>query len=218
MSSKHYFDQVAGKWDKLREHFFSDKVRVAALDTADVQAEKIAADIGAGTGFITDGLLKKGLKVIAVDQSETMLRELKRKFGPIDCRVGKAVNLPIEDEAVDYVFANMYLHHVESPLNAIKEMVRILRQGGKLVITDLDKHDYEFLSVEQHDRWLGFDRKNIKQWFKEAGLTDVQINCLGEDCCADSNCGCEDVSISMFVAVGKKEDYKQLPYKRYRTV
>ena len=44
------------------------------------QKGKIAADIGAGTGFITEGLIRKGLKVIAVDQSEMILAEMKKKF------------------------------------------------------------------------------------------------------------------------------------------
>lgn len=50
----------------------------------------------------------------------------------------------IEDESVDYVFANMFLHHASSPTNTIKEMVRILKKSGKLIITDLDKHDFDF--------------------------------------------------------------------------
>jgi ubiquinone/menaquinone biosynthesis C-methylase UbiE len=37
----------------------------------------------------------------------------------------------------------MALHHVDSPPEALKEMSRILKPGGKVVITDLDEHDYE---------------------------------------------------------------------------
>jgi len=39
---------------------------------------KTAADIGAGTGFITEGLIHNGLKVIAVDHSEAMLEEMRK--------------------------------------------------------------------------------------------------------------------------------------------
>ena len=63
-----------------------------------VQKGKIAADIGAGTGFISEGLIQAGLQVIAVDQSEAILKEMKRKFADIetiDYRVGQAQNLPI---------------------------------------------------------------------------------------------------------------------------
>jgi len=207
MSNKQYFDKVAEEWDQMRRGFFSEAVRENALAVAGVQKGKLAADIGAGTGFITEGLIRAGLKVIAVDESEAMLETMRKKFGNmegIDYRVGEGKNLPIPNECVDYVFANMYLHHVEVPLRAIKEMARILNPGGKLVITDLDEHDYEFLKTEQHDRWLGFKRDDIKRWFKEAGLTELQIDCSGEECCAQSNCGCESANISIFVASGKK--------------
>ena len=93
MSSKDYFDRVAQDWDEMRESFFSDEVRIKAFSIAAVQKGKIAADIGAGTGFISEGLIQKGLQVIAVDQSETILKEMKRKFAAIetiDYRVGQA--------------------------------------------------------------------------------------------------------------------------------
>ncbi|NOX88067.1 MAG: class I SAM-dependent methyltransferase, partial [Calditrichaeota bacterium] len=202
MNSKQYFNQVAGDWDQMREHFYSEKVRETALAIAEVRPGMIAADIGAGTGFITEGLLQKGLKVIAVDQSEAMTEVLKKKFATADCRVGEAENLPIKDGAVDFVFANMYLHHVDKPSAAIKEMVRVLKPGGMVIITDLDEHDFEFLSMEQNDRWLGFKREDIARWFEEAGLTDIRIDCTDEECCSESNCGCESANISIFVASG----------------
>jgi len=141
--SKKYFDDVAQEWDKMRKSFFSKAVREKAFSIANVHTGKIAADIGAGTGFITAGLIHKGLQVIVVDQSEMMLAEMKKKFthvGRIDYRVGEAENLPIPTETVDYAFANMYLHHVAIPPKAIEEMVRILKPGSMLVITDLDEH------------------------------------------------------------------------------
>jgi len=191
----------------MREGFFSEAVRNKAFSTAGVQKGKIAADIGAGTGFITEGLIRNGLKVIAVDQSEAMLAEMRRKFARvegIDYCLGKAEKLPIPDEAVDYTFANMYLHHVKLPLKAIKEMVRILKPGGKLVITDMDEHTFEFLREEHHDRWMGFNREEIRQWFGEAGLKNVIVDCVDESCCTQSRCGGEYASISIFVASGEK--------------
>lgn len=207
MDNKEYFDEVAKKWDKMREGFFSEAVREKALAIAGIQPGKLAADIGAGTGFITEGLIQKGLKVFAIDQSEDMLIEMRRKFAGIDgieYRVGEAEDLPIPDETVDYVFANMYLHHVESPQKTIKEMVRILKPGGMLVITDLDEHTFDFLREEHHDRWMVFKRDEIRQWIKDAGCKNISVDCVDEDCCAQSNCGAEHARVSIFIAAGEK--------------
>ncbi len=204
MSSKQYFEKVADRWDVMRTDFFSEDVRIKAYAAANVQPGGLAADIGAGTGFVTEGLVLKGLNVIAVDQSEAMLQELKGKFEGIDCRVGEADRLPVQDETVDYAFANMYLHHTPDPRRAIKEMARILKPGGAVVITDLDKHDYAFLKEEHHDRWMGFKREDVAAWFRDAGLKDAKIECVGRDCCANSRDGCGSARISIFAASGVK--------------
>ena len=206
MSSKEYFGRVAKEWDQMRQGFFSEEVRERAYEMAQVERGRLAADIGAGTGFITEGLVDRGVKVIAVDQSEEMLAEMKRKFSgshDIDYRIGDAESLPLLDGEVDYVFANMFLHHVEEPEGVIKEMVRIMKPGGKLIITDLDEHEHEFLRTEQNDRWMGFDRDDVKKWLLSAGLKNVLVDCVGTECCSSSSCGCQDAKISIFAAVGE---------------
>ena len=206
MNSKKYFDEVAQQWDNMQQSFFSEDIREKAFSVAGVKKGMIAADIGAGSGFITEGLIGKSLKVIAVDQSEAMLVEMRKKFSGaegIEYRLGEAEKLPIPDEAVDYVFANMYIHHVESLPKAIKEMVRILKPGGELVITDMDEHEFEFLKEEHHDRWMGFKREDVRRWFEEAGLKNVIVDCIDENCSCRSSCG-EHASISIFVASGEK--------------
>ena len=90
MDSKRYFDSVSPEWDEMRKQAFSEMVRDRAISAARVQPGRIAADIGAGTGFITEGLLAHDVRVIAIDQSEKMLAELRSKFGDagVECRVG----------------------------------------------------------------------------------------------------------------------------------
>ena len=206
-NSKSYFNNVAPRWDTMRKGFFSEAVREKAFSVAGGCVGELAADIGAGSGFITEGLIQKGIQVIAVDQSAAMLEVMKKKFAAhpgIQYRLGVAETLPIGDNAVDYVFANMYLHHVETPAAAIQEMSRILKLGGKLVITDLDDHDYTFLKDEHCDRWPGFERPDVQQWLTEAGLNNVSVSCAGEDCCTRSTCGAVLAKISIFLASGVK--------------
>ena len=207
MSLKEYFDRVAQDWDRLQSRFFSKEVREKAITKTRVEKGKLAADIGAGTGFMTAGLIKKDLRVIAVDQSKAMQDEMKEKFASvkeIEYRLGEADKLPIPDDTVDYAFANMYLHHVKSPPKAILEMVRILKTGGKLVITDMDEHEFEFLREEQHDRWMGFRREDIRKWFADAGLSNIVVDDLDESCCAESSSGGESANVNLFFALGVK--------------
>ncbi len=82
--------------------------------------------------------------------------------------------------------------------------MRILRPGGKLFITELDEHRFDFLRTEHYDRWMGFKREEIKNWLVMAGLRNVTIDYLGEDCCAKSCSGEKQARVSIFVASGEK--------------
>ncbi|MCP4256886.1 MAG: methyltransferase domain-containing protein [Ketobacter sp.] len=208
MSSTAYFKEVATKWDTMRKGFFSDNVREKAYKVAGVKKGDVAADLGAGTGFITEGLAQRGVKVVAVDVVPEMLDVLTKNIDSpdlVETRVGESENLPLTDSSVDFAFANMYLHHVESPLVAIREMHRILKKDGLVVLTDLDAHTFEFLKTEHNDRWMGFDREDIKLWFGEAGFTDIKVDCVGETCDSTSACSGQAASISVFIASARKQ-------------
>lgn len=205
--SKQYFDDIAAQWDEMQKSFFSDSVKDKAFAAADLEPGRQAADIGAGAGFITKGLIARGLRVIAVDQSASMLDEMRAELDSkpgIDYRVGQAENLPIADNEVDYVFANMFLHHVENPDRVVQEMVRILKPAGRLLITDMNAHSFEFLRNEQHDRWLGFVHDDLRNWFASAGLQDIVVENAEEKCSSSSVGSDEFAEIEIFLALGTK--------------
>lgn len=206
-----YFAAVAGDWDELRAGFFSTAVRETALRLAGIApgvgAGKSAADIGAGTGFVTEALLAAGLEVAAVDAEPAMLARLDEKLsgrGRLSTLLGRGDRLPLPSASVDYAFANMYLHHAEEPALALAEMARILKPGGRLVITDLDSHSHGFLLTVHHDRWPGFARAEVLAWLKAAGLEAARVDCVGQDCCADSCDGSDAARVSIFAASGRK--------------
>jgi ubiquinone/menaquinone biosynthesis C-methylase UbiE len=205
MSSRPYFDRVARRWDSMRSGFFSEVVRERALDALGVAPGELAADLGAGTGFMTDELLARGLDVIAVDESEAMLAQLRDNFpgASVECRLGDASALPLADASVDHAVANMYLHHVAHPAASIAEMARVVRPGGGIAVTDLQEHEFEFLRTEHHDRWLGFALSDLEAWFEAAGLDEIQVGPLGTTCDATSSGGKVPASINIVLACAR---------------
>ncbi len=205
-TSTDYFAQVAGEWDELRSGFFTEAMRDAAIARARLPEHAAVADVGTGTGFMLAGLLDKAVELVGFDESREMLTIARRNFSPfnqVKFQEAEGQQLPVEDDRFDAVFANMYLHHVPDPPAAIAEMARILKPGGKLIITDLDSHDQAWMQEAMADRWLGFDRENIRGWYEAAGLDGIDIDC------AEGTCNCsgpaqEDISLSIFVAIGQK--------------
>ena len=224
-ASSQYFQQVAGQWDQMRSGYFGEAVRETAIAKAYLRPEMAAADIGAGTGFMAAGLAPLVQKVHVVDGSTAMLDVAKKNLGDFDnieYHEADGAHLPFADASLDAVFANMYLHHTSDPLAAIQEMVRVLRPGGRLVITDMDEHPYAWLKDEMADVWQGFDRGQMYAWFQEAGLVNVIVTCTGQSCCAESanpnlsEDGQHEAKISVFAAVGtRRTAMREVVQERY---
>lgn len=203
-----YFDRVASQWDTLRSGYFRDQVRQVAITRAYLHPKMIVADVGAGTGFMAVGLAPLVEKVHLLDGSAAMLDVARQKlaqFDNLEFHVANGLSLPLPEASLDAIFANMYLHHCPDPLSAIREMVRLLRPGGRLVITDMDEHTHDWFKSEMADLWLGFARGQMRTWYEEAGLVNVIVDCTGETCRTD----CQDrqgdhAEVSIFVAVGTK--------------
>ena len=166
--TREYFDTVAPQWDAMRRQFFGEGVRRAAIDAARIGPGMLVADIGTGTGFLAERALDAGARVVGIDISDAMLAEVRARLAgrPFEARSGDTAGLPLGNGEVDAALGNMVLHHAEDPPAAILEMARILKPGGRLVITDADTHTHECLRTEQHDRWLGFDRGDIRAVFR----------------------------------------------------
>jgi arsenite methyltransferase len=204
--AKTYFATVAGQWDEIRSGYFTEHMRDAAIAKANLPEHATVADIGTGTGFVAAGLAPKAAKVYGFDASAEMLEVARRNlagFGNIELQQAPGDSIPLPDSSLDGVFANMYLHHAPDPLAAIREMARLLKPGGVLCITDLDAHDHEWQRAEMADLWLGFERDDIRHWFAQAGLSDIDVDCAEGTCDACGPDG-EVKPLSIFVALGRK--------------
>ena len=214
-ASSTYFERVAEEWDTLRSGYFTEAVRESAIAKAYLRPEMIVADVGAGTGFMAAGLAPLVNRVHVLDGSAAMLDVARRNLSKSDNVTYQQTDghiLPLPDESLDAVFANMYLHHCPDPAAAIREMVRVLRPGGRLVITDMDAHTHEWMREEMADEWLGFDRAQVRAWLREAGLVNTLVDYTGESCCAESqtlratltDAAGRQAKISVFVATGSR--------------
>jgi arsenite methyltransferase len=201
-----YFAEVAGQWDEIRTGYFTEHMRDAAIAKANLAPGAVVADVGTGTGFVAAGLAHMAGKVYGFDASVVMLDVARRNLAAIsnvELREAPGDHLPLADAALDGVFANMYLHHAPDPSAAILEMVRVLKPGGVLCLTDLDTHDHTWQREQMADLWMGFARADIRRWLADAGLTEVDVDCAEGTCNA---CGPDGTvkPLSIFVAIGRK--------------
>jgi ubiquinone/menaquinone biosynthesis C-methylase UbiE len=203
-----YFDRVANDWEEIRAGYFTEAVRESAIAHAYLRPEMEVADVGSGAGFVAAGLAPLVSRVYALDGSPAMLDAARRKLAAYDNVVYQTTEggaLPLPDASVDAALANMYLHHCTDPAAAIREMARIVRPGGRLVITDMDRHEHEWMRAEMADEWLGFERAQVKQWLRAAGLVNVLVDCSNQSCCAASEATPDQrAEISVFVATGTR--------------
>lgn len=199
-----YFEAVSGRWDVLRKRFYGDEVRDAVLKAVRVLPEDVVLDVGAGTGFLTEAAAKIARKVIALDFSKAMTDESRAKLSGrnVEFKIGSAEQIPLPDSSVNSVIGNMILHHCLNPDVAIREMARVIVPGGRLALSDLQQHNYEFLRKEHADTWLGFDIPRVRGMLEEASLYDVKVEAL-ESCCSSTG-DHGQVKIPMFLASGRR--------------
>lgn len=205
-SSNPYFAAVAEQWDEIRAGYFTEHMRDAAIAKANLPPDAIVADVGTGTAFVAQGLAARAAKVIGFDASPDMLAVARRNLSNlsnVEFREAAGDQLPAPDGTFDGVFANMYLHHAPDPAKTLKELTRVLKPKGVLCITDLDAHDHEWQREQMADLWLGFERDDLRRWYAEAGLTDIDVDCAEGTCNA---CGPDGTvePLSIFVAIGRK--------------
>ncbi len=203
-----YFDQKAGEWDALQASYFTDALREAAIARAYLRPEWTVADVGGGTGYMTAGLAPRVARVHLVDGAPAMLDVARRNLdalGNVGYGLMEDGRIPLPDDAVDAAFANMYLHHCTDPAAAIAEMARIVRPGGRLVITDMEAHENGWMRDEMADEWPGFAREQVQAWLKEAGLVNTYVSYTGGSCCSASEATPDaQVTVKLIVAVGTK--------------
>lgn len=96
----------------------------------------IVLEAACGTGRHLQRLIEKGWHGIGVDISPGMLAVARQKMPDVDLREGRLEDLPVASGSVDLVLCTLALEHVRDLETVYQEFARVLRPGGRLVITD----------------------------------------------------------------------------------
>jgi len=207
MSSLDYFNEIAESWNVVRSEYFDERLKYKVLSKVNIK-DKVVADLGCGTGFLSLALALDASIVFSIDQSVNMLVETRKlmeskKFDNVYPIKSSIDNLVLFDESVDVVFINMALHHIKDAKKAIDEMYRIIKKDGTLIISDVQEHNGEWAKEEMFDEWLGFSNNQMREWLMDAGFNLVDIENTDLSCKGYSSMG-EYTQTGIFIAVANK--------------
>jgi len=168
---------------KGQEWAAGERFHLAALP-AFADAEWTLGDLGCGTGQLTAALAPFVARVIAVDGSAAMLQAAKRRLQGltnVDLRRGELEALPIDDARLDAATMALVLHHLPEPDRALREVARVLKPGGRLLIVDMLPHDRESYRQQMGHVWLGFSEEHVRRILDDSGFGEVRIVPLSPD-------------------------------------
>ena len=99
-------------------------------------------DLACGPGIVSDALAHHAAEVVAFDLTPTMLHRATQRCaaaGHTNVRytLGQAEALPFPDSSFDVAVARSALHHFPAPDRVITEMARVVRPGGRMVLSDV---------------------------------------------------------------------------------
>lgn len=166
---------------KTGEHMNINNAFMASLtiDSLDLSEGDKVLEIGPGNGLHVNDLLEKYPQVTysGIDISETMVSEARKRVpsARADFCVGNGLDLPFADSAFDAVYTVNTIYFWKEPLPYVQEMFRVLRAGGRLLLTFALKEFMEHLPFTQHGFEL-YDIDSATDLLQTAGFQIVHTN------------------------------------------
>lgn len=209
-----FFKANAREWNRIRT-LYAPEQNVEAAILHHLSARKIdnLLDAGTGTGRMLELAGPLTRRAIGIDASSEMLAIARDKIARPELahcqvRLGDVCQLPFAggsaEAGFDAVLFHQVLHYLENPAVAVAEAARVMRPGGRLILTDFAPHALEFLRDEFAHRRLGFTDKEVASWFHAAGL-----RAAGSETFAPQNGTNEKLTVKIWLAEktsGKAEE------------
>lgn len=133
-----FFEFAAPYYDRF--------IKLVKLDYSTLMPEWLAPvkdmevlDLGGGTGINAFTLAGAGARVTVADSSHAMLLQAAAKDTPARLILAEAVSLPLPDNYFDIVLVSDAWHHFRNQGGVVRELVRVLRPGGRLYVIDFDR-------------------------------------------------------------------------------
>lgn len=124
-------------YDKLRETNESMEFSYRLHEYKDFAGKKVL-DVGSGNGYVLSKYAQEGAEVYGVDLTPTAIDLCQRRFSFLGLnghfQEANAEELPFEDSFCDCVCSMGVLHHVPNTEKAVKEIYRVLKPGGRLIV------------------------------------------------------------------------------------
>jgi len=177
-----YFDCAAATWDGYISDAYEWELAERIKTLLPWNDQMTVLDAGTGTGYMAFNVAPLVEKIIGIDHSVGMLKragEKASRYPQVKLLQGQADQLPIENHTVDVAMCHMLLHHTISPRQTLRELHRITRPGGFVVVVDADSHHHPWTLSEFGDVHYGIDRNTLHQQMIDLGLTSIHIEDVG---------------------------------------
>jgi ArsR family transcriptional regulator len=112
-------------------------------------------------------------KAIGIDSSAAMLKAARSRtegLSNVDLRRGDLTAIPIDDASCDAAMLLLVLTYVENVPAALKEVARILKPGGRVVIVDLLPHDRDDFRQQMGQQVMGFEPEQMERMIRDVGF------------------------------------------------
>ena len=174
---KDNFAHKSKSWD-MNSRRVQNAKSIAESIIEDIELDKsmVVMDFGVGTGLLSYFIAPYIKKVVAVDNSPSMLEVLREKQSEFDCEVD-VINIDLSVDSIDIkldgIISSMTIHHLEDTEKSFQKLYSMLKDGGFISIADLYSEDGTFHSDNIGVYHFGLDEDNLKKIAKDVGFKNI---------------------------------------------